>query len=79
MMGAGLLNTTMSFNLVALKFCFPGSITSFHRFVYVFFFKSIPLPGCFHRLNWSGLFSSPHGWRRGSADYYDKPFYGIVY
>ena len=43
MMGAGLLNTTMSFKQVALKFCFPGSITSFHRFVYVFF-KSIPLP-----------------------------------
>ena len=44
MMGAGLLNATMSFKLVALKFCFPGSITSFHRFVYVFLFKSIPLP-----------------------------------
>ena len=44
MMGAGLLNTTMPFKLVALKFCFPGSIiTSFHRFAYVFF-KSIPLP-----------------------------------
>ena len=31
---------------------------------------------------WTGqpLFSSPlHGWRRGSADYYDKPFYGMVY
>ena len=43
MMGAGLLNATRSFKLVALKFCFPGSITSFHRFVYVFF-MSMPLP-----------------------------------
>ena len=43
MMGAGLLNTTISFKLVALKFCFPGSITSFRRFVYVFFLSSITL------------------------------------
>ena len=37
MMGAGLLNTTRSFKLVALKFCVPGSITIFHKFIYVFF------------------------------------------
>ena len=44
MMGAGLLNTTVSFKLVALKFCFRGSITSFHRFVYVFFLSPYPCP-----------------------------------
>ena len=38
MMGAGLLNTTRSFKLVALKFCVPGSITIFHKFIYVFFY-----------------------------------------
>ena len=38
MMGAGLLNTTRSFKLVALKFCVPGSITIFiSLFMFLFY------------------------------------------